>query len=65
MNKLAEDNRAGQVVVDFARMMSEVGYALVAESVETEVALQKVERLGIAHAQGFLLGRPVPLPRWP
>jgi len=29
--------------------------------VETEVVLQKVESLGIAHAQGFLLGRPVPL----
>lgn len=61
VNKLAEDNRAGRVVADFARMMSEVGYALVAEGVETEIVLQKVESLGIAHAQGFLLGRPVPL----
>ena len=61
VNKLAEDNRAGQVVADFARMMSEVGYALVAEGVETEVVLRKVGSLGIAHAQGFLLGRPVPL----
>ena len=61
VNKLAEENRAGQVVADFARMMSEVGYALVAEGVETEVVLRKVESLGIAHAQGFLLGRPVPL----
>ena len=61
VNKLAEDNRAGQVVADFARMMSEVGYSLVAEGVETEVVLRKVESLGIAHAQGFLLGRPVPL----
>ncbi len=61
VKKLAEDNRAGQVVADFARMMSEVGYSLVAEGVESEVVLQKVESLGIAHAQGFLLGRPVPL----
>ena len=61
VNKLAEDNRAGQVVADFARMMSEVGYSLVAEGVETEAVLRKVESLGIAHAQGFLLGRPVPL----
>ena len=61
VKKLAEDNRAGQVVADFARMMNDVGYVLVAEGVETEAVLQKVESLGIAHAQGFLLGRPVPL----
>jgi diguanylate cyclase (GGDEF)-like protein len=61
VNKLGQDNRAGQVVADFARMMSEVGYSLVAEGVETEAVLRKVESLGIAHAQGYLLGRPVPL----
>jgi EAL domain-containing protein (putative c-di-GMP-specific phosphodiesterase class I) len=61
VNKLGEDNRAGQVVADFARMMSEVGYSLVAEGVETEAVLLKVESLGIAHAQGYLLGRPIPL----
>ena len=61
VNKLAEDNRAGQVVADFARMMNDVGYVLVAEGVESEEVLRKVESLGIAHAQGFLLGRPAPL----
>lgn len=61
VNKLGQDNRAGQVVADFARMMSEVGYSLVAEGVETETVLRKVESLGIAHAQGYLLARPVPL----
>ncbi|MHB1085842.1 MAG: putative bifunctional diguanylate cyclase/phosphodiesterase [Thiobacillus sp.] len=58
---LAQDNRAGQIVAHFARMMSEVGYALVAEGVETEAVLYKVENLGITHVQGFLLGRPTPL----
>ena len=61
VNKLGQDNRAGQVVADFARMMSEVGYSLVAEGVETEAVLRKVESLGIAHAQGYLLGQPIPL----
>jgi len=61
VNKLGQDNRAGQVVADFARMMSEVGYALVAEGVESEIVLRKVESLGIAHAQGYFLGRPLPL----
>ena len=61
VNKLGKDNRAGRVVADFARMMSEAGYSLVAEGVETETVLCKVESLGIAHAQGYLLGRPIPL----
>jgi diguanylate cyclase (GGDEF)-like protein len=61
VNKLGEDNRAGQVVADFARMMSEVGYSLVAEGVETDAVLRKVESLGIAHAQGYLLGQPISL----
>jgi len=61
VNKLGQDNRAGQVVADFARMMKDAGYALVAEGVETETVLQKVESLGFAHVQGYLLGRPVPL----
>jgi diguanylate cyclase (GGDEF)-like protein len=61
VNKLAQDDRASQVVADFARMMSDAGYMLVAEGVETEAVLHKVESLGIAHVQGYLLGRPVPL----
>jgi len=61
VNKLGEDNRAGRVVADFARLMTDVGYSLVAEGVETETALRKVESLGFAHVQGYLLGRPVPL----
>lgn len=58
---LAQDNRAGQIVSHFARMMGEVGYSLVAEGVESEAVLQKVENLGITHVQGYLLGRPTPL----
>ncbi|NTV86644.1 MAG: EAL domain-containing protein, partial [Burkholderiaceae bacterium] len=49
------------VVAEFARMMGDAGYALVAEGVETESVLRKVESLGIAHVQGYLLGRPIPL----
>src|SRR5574340_1799007 len=61
VNKLGQDDRAGQVVADFARMMSDAGYSLVAEGVETRSVLQKVEHLGIAHIQGYLLSRPIPL----
>jgi len=61
VSKLAEGNRAAQVVTDFARMMTDAGYALVAEGVETVEVLRAVEALGIAHVQGYLLGRPMPL----
>jgi diguanylate cyclase (GGDEF)-like protein len=61
VSKLGQDNRAGQVVADFARMMSDAGYILVAEGVETDTVLRKVESLGIAHVQGYLLSMPVPL----
>ncbi len=61
VSTLDEGDRASQVVADFARMMSDVGYELVAEGVETESVLQKVESLGFAHVQGYLLGRPTPL----
>ncbi len=61
ISKLAQENRAARVVADFARMMSDAGYSLVAEGVETESVLAKVEELGIEHVQGYLLGRPVPL----
>lgn len=61
VNKLGQDDRASRVVADFARMMSDAGYALVAEGVEDESVLRRIESLGIAHAQGFWLSRPVPL----
>lgn len=61
VNKLGQDDRASQVVADFARMMGDAGYELVAEGVETHAVLRKVESLGIAHVQGYLLSRPVPL----
>ena len=61
VDKLGQDDRAGQVVADFASMMNDAGYALIAEGVETEAVLSKIENLGFSHVQGYLLGRPVPL----
>lgn len=65
ISKLAQDNRAAKVVADFVRMMGDAGYSLVAEGVETEAVLEKVQSLGIAHVQGYLLGRPTPLDKLP
>jgi EAL domain-containing protein (putative c-di-GMP-specific phosphodiesterase class I) len=65
IRKLNDDDRASQIVADFARMMSDAGYELVAEGVETEAMLRKVEALGFGHVQGYLLGRPQALSAFP
>ena len=61
IQKLEEDDRAGRVVADFARMMADAGYDLVAEGVENEIVLERVRSLGFGHVQGYLLGHPQPL----
>ncbi len=61
VKKLRENDRAGRVVADFARMMADAGYDLVAEGVENEVVMTRVRELGFAHVQGYLLGYPQPL----
>jgi len=43
------------------RFAEESGATIVAEGVETAAELQALEQLGVLHAQGFYLGRPVPL----
>jgi len=60
VNKLEQDDRAGQVVADFARMMNDAGYALVAEGWRRRRYWQG-RKPGLFHVQGYLLGRPVPL----
>ena len=61
VKKLQEKDRASRVVADFARMMADAGYELVAEGVENEEVLKRVRELGFAHVQGYLLGHPQPL----
>jgi EAL domain-containing protein (putative c-di-GMP-specific phosphodiesterase class I) len=45
------------------RFAEEVGMHLVAEGIETPAELEAVRRQGVAFGQGYLLGRPRPLPR--
>ena len=51
---------------------AEVGMEVVAEGIETEAELDTLRALGVETGQGFLLGRPGPMPatiggslRWP
>lgn len=50
------------VTATFATLAAHLGATLVAEGVETEQDREALEVLGVTGAQGFLLGRPAPLP---
>lgn len=58
IRKLQSQDRAGTVVADFARLMIDAGYTLIAEGIESEPILARVRELGFSYAQGFHLGRP-------
>lgn len=61
VRSLEESGRQALFVEDLARMIKDAGYKLVAEGIESEALLQRVTALGFSHAQGFHIGRPVPL----
>lgn len=61
VRSLEESGRQALFVEDLARMIKDAGYQLVAEGIESESLLQRVTELGFSHAQGFHIGRPVPL----
>lgn len=51
-----------EAMIGFCRR---TGAVLVAEGLETAEDLEMLRRLGVTHAQGYLLGRPGPLPEDP
>lgn len=58
IHQLRSNDRASMVVADFARLMRDAGYSLIAEGVEDELLLQKVRGLGFSHVQGFHIDIP-------
>lgn len=58
IHQLRNNDRASMVVSDFARLMRDAGYSLIAEGVEDEALLQKVYSLGFSHVQGFHIDIP-------
>lgn len=65
VRSLEESGRQAVFVEDLARMIKDAGYRLVAEGIESESLLAKVRQLGFSHAQGFHIGRPAALTRYP
>lgn len=59
IDRRGESRALAAALIGFA---SETGSRLVAEGVETQEELKALEEIGICGAQGYLLGRPGPLP---
>jgi diguanylate cyclase (GGDEF)-like protein len=57
---MADDARAAALVASTVTMAHNLGLRMVAEGVETTVALTELTRLGCDQAQGYLMSRPVP-----
>jgi EAL domain-containing protein (putative c-di-GMP-specific phosphodiesterase class I) len=58
LDRLAGKEAMVASLVTFARR---VGASVVAEQIETPGELAALQRLGVSHGQGYLLGRPLPL----
>jgi EAL domain-containing protein (putative c-di-GMP-specific phosphodiesterase class I)/DNA-binding NarL/FixJ family response regulator len=60
------DNDANRraVVSTLLPFAAAMGATLVAKGVETEAQLETLRSIGVEVGQGFLLGRPGPMPRW-
>jgi EAL domain-containing protein (putative c-di-GMP-specific phosphodiesterase class I) len=63
VHDLNKDQRTRIIIERTAALIKEAGYKLVAEGIENAEILQRAEALGASHYQGFLFGRPQPLPQ--
>ena len=61
-DRLTRDPTAALVVSALVEICEQFGMTLIAEGVETPDQLGTLQKLGVRHAQGYLLGYPAPLP---
>jgi EAL domain-containing protein (putative c-di-GMP-specific phosphodiesterase class I) len=59
---VGDDDARQALVAGMVHFAAETGCLLVAEGIETDTELAALRRLGIGLGQGYLLGRPGPLP---
>lgn len=62
VHDLNKDQRTRIIIERTAALIKEAGYKLVAEGIENAEILKRAEALGASHYQGYLFGRPQPLP---
>lgn len=58
---MTSDPTAALVVTALLEICRQFGITLIAEGVETDHELAMLKKLGVSHAQGYLLGHPSPL----
>lgn len=61
VHDLNKDERTRIIIEHTANLITEAGYKLVAEGIESSDILERAEALRPSHLQGYLFGRPQPL----
>ncbi len=61
ISEVDNDDRSRTIVSSIIAMTNSFGINLVAEGVETETQLKILQEMGCQQAQGYYLGRPMPL----
>jgi EAL domain-containing protein (putative c-di-GMP-specific phosphodiesterase class I) len=62
IRNLLHDEDDQQVVRAIIGVASQFGIETIAEGVEDEATLEKLRRMGVDFAQGYHIGRPLPIP---
>ncbi|MET0122346.1 MAG: bifunctional diguanylate cyclase/phosphodiesterase [Candidatus Thiodiazotropha sp. 6PLUC9] len=58
LTQLIENEDANPILNHLAQMITESGYILVAEGIESETAAEQLKQLGFHYGQGFYFGKP-------
>lgn len=59
---LDAEQRTRKIIESTAKMIRQAGYQLVMEGIETDKQLQQAKQAGATAVQGYLIGRPQPVP---
>lgn len=62
---LNSDEKTKNIILSTADMVRRSGYDLVLEGIEDKAMLEKAKQAGATHLQGYLLGKPKPIPTRP
>jgi PAS domain S-box-containing protein len=63
VRNLLEDEDDQQVVRAIIGVAKQFGIRTIGEGVENEATMEKLRQMGVDYAQGYHVGRPIPLPR--
>ena len=61
VRRMHASDKDAQIVSSNFRMAHNLGFDVVAEGVETELTYYTLQQVGCSHAQGYWIGRPMPL----